>query len=784
MSFRSTRWFLGMAVGGAIALGANSAIAQITPDRTLPNNSTVTVNGSTFNITGGTTAGRNLFHSFQQFSVPTGGTASFNNAADIQNIFSRVTGGALSNIDGLIKANGTANLFLINPNGIVFGKNARLNIGGSFVASTASSLKFADGFEFSATAPETTPLLTVSVPTGLQYGENPGSILNLSQASDSSGQLIGLQVQPGKTLALVGGNMSLNGGSLNATGGRVELGGVSGSGTVELSVNSNNLGLSFSDNVPLADISLNNGAILNLSSNDIQVTARRVILTDNSQIVANTLESKSGGTLTVTAYDSVQLFGGSALSTQSLSSGNAGNLTINTRRLIVRDGAQISTGVFGTGRGGNLTVNASESLELSGISADAQFPGGLFAGTYDTGSAGNLTINTRRLIVRDGAQISTGVFGTGQGGNLTVNASESLELSGISADAQFPGGLFSSIYPEATGAGGNLTVETGRLLIHDGAQVSTATFGLGSAGNLNVRANDVELIGTSANGKFPSGLRSAVERGAFGNGGDLNFAANRLVVRDGAQITASNEGTGRPGDIQAEARLIFLNNQGSLKAESVSGSGGNISLRALDLVLLKNNSLISAISNGSDYAGNIIIDSGFLIALEKSNIIANAANSRANLAINAQGFLFSPDSEIIVNGEKVTDRLPRFLLTVAEPPVVRLANAHEIIKTSCAAFDTGGSSFTVTGRGGLPPSPDEPLTNDVIWTDTRIPTTTSQHSSNKPPIKPHSKPKAEPIVIAPATGWVFNGNGEVTLISSTHNANSLGTTPATCPVQR
>ena len=398
-------WFTASSLALSIWIALSEPVpAQITPDGMLQSpTQVITPDNRNFTIVNGQRVGPNLFHSFSQFSVPTDGLAFFNNPVDIQNIIGRVTGSSISTIDGVIRANGTANVFLLNPNGLRFGPNASLNLGGSFLASTASSLHFEDGTEFRATAQPSAPLLTMSAPVGLQFGDTAHAI-NVQGAS--------LAVAPGQTLALVGGDIALTGegllpGEFNlaAPGGRIELGSVASQSNVSLTFADGSLTLGFETVEAFQDISLSEFAsidvtdqtpllppslgIAEIGSGDVQLQGQRISLTDGSSISSFTLGAEPAGTLVLSASESIELSGtgeptpattvSSNLNTVTFGSGAGGNIDITTPRLVVREGAGIASAAFsspflpdsGQGASGNITITASESVEVSGTSAIA-----------------------------------------------------------------------------------------------------------------------------------------------------------------------------------------------------------------------------------------------------------------------------------------------------------------------------------------------------------------------------------------------------------------------------
>ncbi|PSB28585.1 filamentous hemagglutinin N-terminal domain-containing protein [Chlorogloea sp. CCALA 695] len=415
-------WWGGCLVG-ALSIGVGSSVlAQVVPDNTLGAESSVVTPDNiggieSDRIDNGAIRGANLFHSFEQFNIGTGRGAYFTNPAGIENIFSRVTGANRSEIFGRlgVLGNGNANLFLINPQGIVFGSEASLDLQGSFIATTADAVRLGDTGLFSATQPETSNLLTVS-PSAILFNTIAAQpIVNQSRSSGAIGQNNsadlnpGLQVQPDRTLALIGGNVLLEGGRLTAAGGRIELGSVAGVGEVSLTPIGNRFVLGYDSINDFGNILLSDGAYVDASGEgggDIQIQGARLEMTQSSNIWANTLGAENGGEVMVSVAEVVLSY--SFLTANVYGTGTGGNLIIDTRHLRVRDGAQVSASTFGECKGGSLQITATDSVDVIGTSR--RFESGLFAKSEGSGDAGNLTIDTGRLLVSDGAQVVTSTY--------------------------------------------------------------------------------------------------------------------------------------------------------------------------------------------------------------------------------------------------------------------------------------------------------------------------------------------------------------------------------------
>ncbi len=798
-------------------LTINRASAQLIPDATLGNESSVVtpnvdINGLTSDrIDGGATRGTNLFQSFWQFNVGESRGVYFSNPTGIERILTRVTGVNSSNILGTLGVLGNADLFLINPNGIIFGSNARLDLKGSFIGSTAGSIKFVDDLEFSATNPQAPLLLMINVPVGLQYGPNAERI----QVQGLGNQVIvdpqtfafigidgkGLEVQPGQTLALVGGEVVLSGGNLTAQGGSVELGSVS-EGLVTLTPTNPGWTLGYQGVQNFQDILLSQAAAINTSGptpGKIQVQGRQVTLTDGSALVAVSLGTGNGSNVTITASELVELSGTnplnsfpSLLDSGTSAAGAGGGLFVSTARLQLRDGAQLQSASFGSGSAGDLSVNATESVELIGISADGRFASGFFSSAVEaTGDAGNITINTGQLVIRDGATVSSETLGGGRGGDLTVKASRFVELTGTAPDG-VSGGLFTST--QGSGNAGNLRINTGQLIVRDGNQAASSTTTQGHGGNLTVNASQsAELVGTSATAA--SGLFASAFKGD-GAGGDLTITTPELIVRDGANVSVSNfqsrnlalPGTGPAGNLQIQAPIIRLDNQGTITAAAAGGDKGNITLDSQD-IQMRRGSAITTNATGASAGGNIIINTNTLVALENSDITANALNNRGgNVTINAQGIFgtefrpqLTPNSDITATGAEGLNGVVQINTPDVDPSsgLVELpttvVDVEGLVARNLCAPKQVGSSFVISGRGGLPASPNDPLTDEVLAVEWSRPGGELLSGEVSRP-QPMDSGQRRNRVIQQAQGWIVAADGTVVLTTEAPTATPRSST--------
>jgi filamentous hemagglutinin family protein len=624
---------------------------------------------------------------------------------------------------------------------------------------------------------------------------NAGSIsvrdareISLTNSSISSAVNAGA-VGQGGTVDLQTRQLSLNNGAQvsAATSGK----GSAGSITVR---DADSLSLSNSS----ISTAVNEGAVVNDALSDrsgnINLQARQVFLTNSSEVAASTSGQGNAGSITVRDADSISLSNSSISSAVNAGAvGQGGKIDIQARSLSLNNGARLSAATSGQGNAGSIAVWEAQEVSLDNSSISSAVNAGA------VGQGGKIDIQARSLSLNNNAQVSAATSGTGKAGNISVQDADVVSLNNSS--------ISTAVNPDAVGEGGDVEIQARSLSLNNAAQISASTSGQGNAGSLNVTADTIEAINggqflTSTTSSedagnitltvkddvklvgLGSGVFANTTPGSTGNGGSIALNLRTLEVLDGAGIAVGSQGTGAGGDVEIQSHAIALDNQGFISAKTASNTGGNITLKVQDLLLLRRGSEISTTAGtaqaGGD-GGNITISAGFILGIpqENSDITANAFKGRGgNINITTQGIFgldFRPrltplsditaSSEFGINGTVQINTLgidPNRGL--AELPT-DLVDASGLIDRRCQPGEnsTQNSSFTITGRGGLPPNPNETLGEEGLLEDLGTPVQVSDRRQGRQQVSTSTSIDVPSGQLVEAKGWIIAPDGRVIL---------------------
>ena len=676
-----SKYFFILIVLLAEFLPHKNALAQIVPDSTLgqENSKVNSIDELRDRIEGGAIRENNLFHSFQEFNVGEGANVNFANPAGVENIFSRVTGANISNIFGQLGVEGAANLFLLNPNGIIFGENASLNINGSFFATTANSLQFGDGIEFATSQEQEEPILTVEIPIGLSFGGNPGTIqvngkghnliLNTADRTFNFPAFSSLSVNSGNTLALIGGDIIFNGGVLTAEDSHIELGSVAG-GKVNFALNdlenfrydvSQLRDITFS-NLALADVSGLFGGSINVVGNDISFQSGSGLFVQNS-------EQAQGNSIKINA-NSLNILGG--VSVPILSFSDRGFIELSPDSQAVKGG--ILDGVIVPSNQSLKQVLTFFDLSIDeGESVTGFLPSFIFSESLQNGRGNNISVSTGTLFVSEGSQLITRSFDTAISGNIDVNAATTLTVEGASntpgfAEQSFE--IFSQINSSTfgSGAGGNIRLNVDALTTSDGGSINSSSNGVGKGGNVSINATAIDLAGSVPNVFLPSSIAAGTSN--EGDAGNLTIDADNILIRDGAAISTATLASGNAGEIKINVTDLIevrgIDSSGQLPSAITSaggllpsevqqafrlppfptGNAGSLSIFA-EKIQVSDGGQINVTNLGTGDAGELQINSNNINLDNAGGITASTVSGQGgNIILNTEGLELLNNSQI------------------------------------------------------------------------------------------------------------------------------------------
>ena len=720
MSLRQNYSLFGRSICSLIFLASiNAKItqAQVIPDNTLGSESSVisvirSIDELRNRIEGGATRGKNLFHSFQDFSVGEGAEIYFTNPEGIANIFSRVTGNNISEILGTLGVEGSANLFFINPNGIVFGEKAFIDVSGSFIATTANEIEFADGKIFNIR--DEKPLLTWNAPIGLGlYGNNSSITINGTGNQITSNSNLSsikfrqtpseLSLKDGKNLALVGNGINFNGGVVATEGGDIYLTSVE-AGSVDINQIGDELTLLNGDITKYQDINLAQQSLVHTNGEKIgtiSLSGKNINISNGSFVLTRNQGDSSGGSINVKASESLNLFGASldgnistGIRSETSSIGKGADINISANQLTLQDQARIRTNSFKEAVSGSVNIYVSDTVELSNSS--------IGSGAFDKGNAGNLNLVTSKLLMSDVGSITSSTIGSGNGGEITIQA-ESIDISGTSdgSRSNISASTFST--GDNPGDAGKININTDILRVRDSASISSSSFGDGNSNSIVINAAEsIEISGKDENfqgsNKPESIIRTAVQNSSpalqkllglpevtTGDAGNLIINTPSLKVFEEGTISVENQGTGSAGTLSINADNLNLDQTGRITAAAESGIGGNIELNTQNLNIT-NDSQITASAGGNENGGNITINTTNLTAKKNNQITASAFEGEGgNLKISAESLSLNDRDSITAQskaGEGGNITLGTRQLQLQK---------NSLISTSAEGFGDGGN---------------------------------------------------------------------------------------------
>ena len=548
----------------------------------------------------GTTTGTNLFHSFQDFSISQNQSATFTGPNNIANVFSRVTGGNISNIDGTLRSEiGQANFFFINPRGVIFGENAVVNVPAAFHVSTADELRFDDGSIFSASSPNNSTL-TMATPESFGFLggqaatiEVNGTLLEFKPENKISISSRDITIQGTETQ---NADIASAGGEINLTAMGSEIGDVffdknrlssPSNGVIKLiksriSTSNNPAGTIF---INTKDLNIDKAGIRSTATDGngngggvIINASGTIIMNNDSDITANNLGKKDGPNIKITAGN-LDVKNGSDIISLNSSTGKGGDISIFTNNDITIKGGEdtLIISQIGKGQGGNIDINTNGTLKMEGGSSIC-----IASQDSDSGIGGNLNIQANQIELYNGSEFFANCnrLTTGKVGDISLNADQSILFNGYDSSTTIPSGIRSQLL--GNGSVGQIKIQTPVFMLKDGGKIQTQNFSSvpnSRGASINIDVNDLTIL---SNKKTMSGSSELVASSlSAGNSGAISITAQNKIIINGndnlfgaAVRNSSSSGVG--ADINIKTKDLMILNNGIIHSTTKSGMPGNI----------------------------------------------------------------------------------------------------------------------------------------------------------------------------------------------------------------